>query len=102
MDLLMPGTTSAAPPRRRLRLSEYGWGRKALLILAALIGSAAFAYAANLASRNALWQVVRVCALDSATTGSPRPCLEADLAGGFVVLRPPFGQPDTILAPTQR
>ena len=96
----------AAAARRRLRLSEYGWGRKAFLIFAALVGSAAFAYAANLAGRNALWQVVRLCAFDQTTTGSPRPCLEVDLSGGpdngFAVLRPPVGEPDTILTPTRR
>ena len=90
--------------RPRLRLSEYGWGRRALLIAAALVGWAAVGYAANLASRNALWQVVRICALDKAATGSPLPCLEVSGAGddGFVVLRPPIGEPDTILAPTRR
>ncbi|MDE3177268.1 MAG: CDP-diacylglycerol diphosphatase [Pseudomonadota bacterium] len=102
-------TAHSAPrpaSRRWLRLSEYGWGRKALLILAALVGSAAFAYAANLAARNALWQVVRVCMVDQTSTGSPRPCLEVDLShgadNGFAVLRPPVGAPDTILTPTRR
>jgi CDP-diacylglycerol pyrophosphatase len=107
MDMLMSQpATGEASPRRRLRLSEYGWGRKAFLIFAALIGSAAFAYAANLASRTALWQVVRVCTLDQTTRGSPLPCLEVSVADGvergFVVLRPPFGEPDTILTPTRR
>lgn len=91
---------SASRLSPRLRLSEYGWGRRMLLIAAALLGSAALAYAANLASRNALWEVVRVCALDKATTGSPLPCLE--VRGDYVVLRPPVGAPDTILAPTRR
>jgi CDP-diacylglycerol pyrophosphatase len=87
-------------------LSRYGWGQRVLLVALALIGSAAFAYAANLASRNALWQVTRVCALDRETTGSPMPCLEVNLADGrahgYAVLRPPFGRPDTILTPTAR
>ena len=107
MDFAHVSNPQARPaPRRRLRLSEYGWGRRALLIVAALVGSAAFAYAANLASRNALWQVVRACALDQTTAGSPLPCLEVNLADGvergYAVLRPPVGQPDTILTPTRR
>ena len=74
------------------------------MIVAALVGSAALAYAANIVRRNALWQVVQACALDKATTGSPLPCLEVngDGADGYIVLRPPIGQPDTILAPTRR
>ena len=90
-------------PLPRLRLSEYGWGRRIALIAAALIGSAAVGYAANLASRSALWEVVRACTLDKKMTGSPLPCLEVHGAGdgGYVVLRPPFGAPDTILAPTR-
>ena len=97
----------ASRPARlgRLRLSEYGWGRRLALIGAALVGSAAFAYAANLASRHALWQVVRACAFDQKTLGSPAPCLEANLGDGetrgYVVLRPPIGPPDTILSPTR-
>jgi CDP-diacylglycerol pyrophosphatase len=90
---------SPRPAPRFGRLGEYGWGRRAALILAALAGSVAFAYAADIASRHALWQVVRVCALDKATIGSPFPCLEA--APGYVVLRPPVGKPDTILSPTR-
>jgi CDP-diacylglycerol pyrophosphatase len=94
----------ALHPLPRLRLSEYGWGGRIALIVAALVGSAALAYAANLASRNALWGVVRACAFDKTMTGSPLPCLEVSGAGddGYVVLRPPFGEPDTILAPTRR
>lgn len=90
-----------AKARRWLRLNEYGWARKALLVLAALVGSVALAYGANLARRNALWQVVRVCMIDQTTTGSPAPCLEVDLSHGFAVLRPPVGEPDTILTPTR-
>ena len=83
----------------RLSLSQFGWGRRIALVAAALVGSAAVAYAANLAGRNMLWQVARVCALDQTTTGSPLPCLEANVGAGYVVLRPPFGRPDTILTP---
>lgn len=101
MALLSSRTAAAS---RRLRLSEYGWGQRAALIAVVLLGSAAFAYAADVARRHALWQVVRVCMFDKATTGSPFPCLEVDQAdgAGFAVLRPPVGRPDTILAPTQR
>lgn len=88
------------------RLSEYGWARRAFLVIAALLGSAALAAGANLAGRYALWQVVRACVLDEATTGSPLPCLEVQTADGdargWAVLRPPFGDPDTILIPTRR
>ena len=107
MEALM---TRSAPRRARLfsriRLSELGWGQRALLIVGALVGSAVFAYGANIASRTALWEVVRACTLDQATTGSPLPCLEVDVRDGaergFAVLRPPFGEPDTILTPTRR
>ena len=48
---------------------------------------------------------MRACLLDKATTGAPLPCLEVDVSGGeargFAVLRPPFGEPDTILTPTR-
>lgn len=91
---------SSPPPLGRLRLSQFGWGRRAALIAAALIGSAAVGYAGNRASRHALWQVVQACALDKAMTGSALPCLE--VGDGYAVLRPPFGKPDTILTPTQR
>lgn len=86
-------------PASRFRLSELGWGRRIALVAAALVGSAAVAYAANLAGRNMLLQVVRACALDQATIGSPLPCLETNIGEGFAVLRPPVGAPDTILAP---
>ena len=100
--LSRPASRSASSGRRRLH--DFGWARRAFLIVAAFVGSAAIAYGANLASRNALWQVVRACVLDKTTTGSPLPCLEVDLddSAGFAVLRPPFGRPDTILTPTRR
>jgi len=100
--------TAALPARlfSRLRLSEFGWVRQTALVAAALVGSAAFAYAANLASRTALWQVVRACTLDKTTLGSPLPCLDVNLDGGvergYAVLRPPLGNTDTILTPTRR
>ena len=56
--------------------------------------------------RHALWQVVRACVANYQSTGSSFPCLAVDLADGIddgvVVLRPPFGEPDTILAPTRK
>ena len=91
-----------APFSGWLRLRDIGWGRRILLIGAALVGSAAFAYAANIASRAALWQVVRACTLDQTTTGSPLPCLQVDVERGYAVLRPPVGEPDTILTPTRK
>jgi CDP-diacylglycerol pyrophosphatase len=106
--MALPMSRLGTPPASRFGrgLSRYGWGRRTALIAAALVGSAAFAYAADVASRHALWQVVRVCMLDKATTGSPFPCLEVNLAGGrergYIVLRPPIGRPDTILTPTRR
>ena len=56
--------------------------------------------------RNALWPVVRTCVATYKLTGSPFPCLKVDLQGGeaegFVVMRPPVGEPDLILSPTRR
>lgn len=52
--------------------------------------------------RDALWPVVRACVATYKLTGSPFPCLQVDLEGGFVVMRPPVGDPDLILASTRR
>jgi CDP-diacylglycerol pyrophosphatase len=56
-------------------------------------------------NRQALWPVVRACVANYRLSGSPAPCLEVNLTHGedtgFVVLRPPIGQPDTILSPTR-
>ena len=53
--------------------------------------------------RHALWPVVQACVATYRLIGSPFPCLKVDLQGGegrgFVVLRPPIGEPDTILSP---
>jgi CDP-diacylglycerol pyrophosphatase len=55
--------------------------------------------------RKTLWPVVRACVATYKLSRLPYPCLEVDLsrgeAGGFVVLRPPVGPPDTILSPTR-
>ena len=56
--------------------------------------------------RQALWQTVRACVADFKLTGGSFPCSLVDLTGGeergYVVLRAPFGPPDTVLAPTRR
>jgi CDP-diacylglycerol pyrophosphatase len=56
--------------------------------------------------RQALWQTVRACVADFKLTGGSFPCRLVDLTGGeergYVVLRAPFGPPDTVLAPTRR
>ncbi len=56
--------------------------------------------------RQTLWLAVQACVADFKLTGAPFPCLLVDLTGGeergYVVLRTPFGRPDTILAPTRR
>jgi CDP-diacylglycerol pyrophosphatase len=61
---------------------------------------------AALAHRRALWEVVRACMADYDLTGQPFPCLAVEPNGGgergWVVLRPPVGTPDTILAPTRK
>lgn len=73
------------------------------LIACAVMAFATWAFALD---RQALWQVVRACVADVKLTGAPFPCLKVDLTGGeargYVVLRPPFGPPDTILAPTRK
>jgi CDP-diacylglycerol pyrophosphatase len=57
-------------------------------------------------TRQALWQAVRGCVLDFKLTGVAFPCLFIDLTAGeelgYVVLRAPFGPPDTVLVPTRR
>jgi CDP-diacylglycerol pyrophosphatase len=73
------------------------------LIVTALTVVAAWALGLH---RRALWPVVRTCVATYKLSGSPFPCLKVDLEGGegrgYVVLRPPIGDPDTILAPTRR
>ena len=48
----------------------------------------------------ALWKVEQLCLIADAATGLPFPCLKVDTAAGYVVLRPPYGKADTILAPS--
>ena len=82
-------------------------GRIALFVLAVLVlGSSVSALLAAASKRQALWEVVRSCLANYDLTGVAFPCLKVDLAGGveqgYVVLRPPFGAPDTILTPARR
>jgi CDP-diacylglycerol pyrophosphatase len=57
-------------------------------------------------NRIALYRTVRACVADFKLIGAPFPCLQVDLSTGedrgYVVLRPPFGRPDLILAPTRK
>lgn len=71
-------------------------------LLVILVSSGVVAYAANVMGRNALYPVLQSCAFAQEKLGAPFPCLEADLARGYAVLRPPVGKPDTILAPLER
>lgn len=52
--------------------------------------------------RGTLWRVVQTCTLNQRTTGSPFPCLQVDLDGGFAVLRAPFRQTHVVTMPTAR
>ena len=56
--------------------------------------------------RQTLWRVVQACVADFKLTGAAFPCLQVNLSEGetrgYVVLRPPFGPEDVILAPTRR
>ena len=82
-------------------------GRIAFFVSAAFVvgGSVSTLLAAG-SDRQALWEVVRACLANYELTGMAFPCLEVNLTGGveqgYVVLRPPFGAPDTILTPTRR
>ncbi len=103
MNFIAPPPAPPKSRRRPLWRRESGWGARAFLIAATLVGWVTVGYAGNFAKRNALWAVVNACVLDQAKTGSPLPCLEVSAAdGGYTVLRPPVGRPDTILTPTQR
>jgi CDP-diacylglycerol pyrophosphatase len=82
-------------------------GRIAFFVSAAFVfGSPLSTLLAAGSDRQALWEVVRACLANYELTGMAFPCLEVNLAGGveqgYVVLRPPFGAPDTILTPTRR
>jgi CDP-diacylglycerol pyrophosphatase len=70
------------------------------LMLGVLVGAAA-----SLA-RQALWLTVSACVGDFKLTGAAFPCLLVDLTGGedrgYVLVRAPFGLPDTVLVPTRK
>lgn len=52
--------------------------------------------------RGVLWRVVQTCVLNQRTTGSPFPCLQVDLGGGYAVLRAPFRQTHVVAMPITR
>jgi CDP-diacylglycerol pyrophosphatase len=84
-----------------------GWRRHLFAGLAFVAAvSAGFAVVVAAPQRQALWEVVRACVADEQLSGSPFPCLAVNLASGddrgSVLLRRPFGEPDTILAPTRK
>jgi CDP-diacylglycerol pyrophosphatase len=69
----------------------------ALLVAAIIVASVA----AGSLARGALWPVVQSCIFTYKLTGSSFPCLEVNVARGYVVLRPPLGIEDDILVPTK-
>ena len=79
-------------------------------LVAILLAAVAFAFAAQAAvtgaSRGALWKVVQTCVANHALTGASFPCLDVNVSAGdergYVILRPPLGKPDIILAPTRK
>jgi CDP-diacylglycerol pyrophosphatase len=80
--------------------------RSRLLVASIFVVSLVVFGGGDAAERRALWQVVRACVADYLTTGASFPCLAVTISDGIdrgsVVLRPPFGAPDTILAPTRK
>ena len=78
--------------------------RVGAMALAALVLSVAAVRSE--ANRSALWRVVESCVLDHEMTGVSLPCLDVEAAGGddrgYVILKPPFGEADTILSPMRR
>jgi CDP-diacylglycerol pyrophosphatase len=91
-----------ADPRGRAEGGIFGL-RSALLAVAAL---ATFSAAAAVENRGALWGVVQMCRINYEITGAAFPCLEANVEDGarhgYVILRPPVGDPDLILSPTRK
>ena len=89
-------------------VESLAWAKIAAVSLTVVGLAAAFCatVAAGAADRDALWGVVRACVSTHELTGGAFPCLFVDVSEGeergFVVLRPPFGPPDTILAPTRK
>jgi CDP-diacylglycerol pyrophosphatase len=89
--------------RRRAVRSRRPFATSLFWSLVALVALDVVAVAGE---RQALWHVIRACVADDQTAGVSFPCLAVDLSGGidrgYVVLRSPFGAPDTILAPTRK
>jgi CDP-diacylglycerol pyrophosphatase len=79
-------------------------------VVAVLCIGATFAFdaqgAVTDASRGALWKVVQACLINHTLTGAAIPCLEVNVSDGndrgYVILRPPLGPSDPILAPPKR
>lgn len=99
-----PMTSSAEPnadPRGRAAGGSIGLRRSVLLAVVAL---ATISAAAAVENREALWGVVQMCQINHEITGAAFPCLEANVTDGarhgYVILRPPLGNPDLILSPT--
>jgi CDP-diacylglycerol pyrophosphatase len=96
-----PPNVDARRPDQRKRLVR----SRPFVASSFIVGLVAFG-GGGAVERHALWQVVRACVADHQSTGAPFPCLAVELSGGidrgYVVLRPPFGAPDTILAPTRQ
>ena len=89
--------------------SRRGAGKAVSGLGAALLAAAALAtFSAAAATQNceALWRVVQMCRINYEITGVAFPCLEANVTDGvqrgYVILRPPVGDPDIILSPTRK
>ena len=98
---LYPRSTPIGVARARRPLLDL-----ALRLVASALICVVLAAVAKAAERRALWRVVQSCVADYKLTGFAFPCLDADLSAGeeqgWVILKPPFGIPDTILAPTRK
>ena len=101
----MRGRRRKEPPLRAQtsRLPKRRLARVVIVVGLGLIAAAAFAATGR---RLALWRVVSACVADSELTGQAFPCLKVEIGAGaqrgWAVLRPPVGNPDTILTPTRQ
>lgn len=79
---------------------------KKIALLLAFMCSEALPCPGVAAQSDALWRVEQVCIANFHITGAAFPCLEVNLSRGvergFVVLRPPVGKKDSIVAPTKK
>jgi CDP-diacylglycerol pyrophosphatase len=77
--------------------------RRAALLLSLSLGLLAFGAAALPLPRDALWLVVRSCAVAQTTIGSPFPCLKVDAGQGsdpgYAIVRAPDRSTHIILSP---